>query len=534
MLPSPTLLARLKRLPLLLRFLLLFLVLLIIGTSVWGAFAFFHHNAPQGKQMQQIPVSVVPHKSTPSAVKIQVAGPVSPYIFGTNLAMFDTRDQMLNSPTAQALLGQLHATIIRMPVRLSLPETTEIQAAQIIKNVGAVPLLVLHGASVPTALPDDLRIIQDMNQLFGNSTVYYEFGNEDDLQGISAQRYVAAWNAVVPQLKKAALNGKFIGPVNYKYEHNYLNYFLQHAQPLPDAVSWHEYTCDVQDSDNTCIEQIADWTTHISDARISMMQAVGTTLPIMITEWNYAPNSYKNDGKNNDPAFMKLWTTQAIQTLAANRIFAAMQYSCTSTAMSLINDANQLTTQGQTFQAQYETIIVQNEQPAPVASLVVPTPTPTQSVAFNGPIAFSFEDGGTDGWAASGQGITGLQNSTDVALDGSHSLEVSLSNISSQDFPYILVDLGKVSSPPQPGQTVSAYVYLPSNAVSLTAKLFVAGRNYQWSWDAVVPLQPGTWTHLTCDVPSTDDPPRQLGIQFNSRTGNGVGTQVYVDAVGWG
>ena len=48
----------------------------------------------------------------------------------------------------------------------------------------------------------------------------------------------------VPQLKRLALNGRFIGPVNYHYDGNYLTTFLQRASPPPDEVSWHEYSCD--------------------------------------------------------------------------------------------------------------------------------------------------------------------------------------------------------------------------------------------------------------------------------------------------
>lgn len=82
-----------------------------------------------------------------------------------------------------------------------------------------------------------------------------------------------------------------------------------------------------------------------------MSATVGASLPIMITEWNFTPKVQSNDGKITNSAFMSSWTTKAIQTLAANHVFASMQYSCTNTPFALINGANALTPQGTTFQS---------------------------------------------------------------------------------------------------------------------------------------------------------------------------------------
>lgn len=531
---SPELLERVKRLPLALRLLSLALTILVVGAGI-GTAAYLLNRAAMKSSVRQISVTGVPRMTvspTPTPTPAPVIPAVSPYIFGTNMGLFDAHDQVLNSTITRSLLQQIHTTMIRMPVRENLSETLEVQAAQVIKNMGAVPLLVLPGSRFANAPTFDTRIIQDMNQIFGNNPVYYEFGNEDDLHGVPVETYVTAWNNVVPQLKKVALNGKFIGPVNYQYDHDYLSYFLQHAQPLPDAISWHEYTCDDADANNICITHIAHWTNHIADARAVMQSTIRYQLPVMVTEWNYAPNASYNDGKNNDPNFIKLWTAQALQTLAANRVFASMQYSCTNTAIPLINTSNQMTLQAMAFQAQYEQVITQHQQPAPVTGVPLVTPTPTTPITVNGPLAYSFENGGLDGWTANGQGITNLQNSTSVALDGSHALMVTLSDSSSSDYPYISVNTDSMSSPPQAGQTISAYVYLPSNSVSLTARLFAADQQYHWSSNAVVKLQAGVWTHLTYLVPA-NTVLHQLGIQFNSSTSSGISTNVYIDAIGW-
>ena len=531
---SPKLLERVKRLPLAVRLLSLVLAILMVGAGI-GTAVYLLNRETTKPPVSQISITGVPHVTIsppPTPTPAPVIPAVSPYIFGTNMGLFDVHDQVLNSAVTRSLLQQIHTTMIRMPVRENLDEALEVQAAQVIKNMGDVPLLVLPGSRFANAPTFDERIIQDMKRIFGNSPVYYEFGNEDDLHGVPVGTYVAAWNNDVPQLKKVALNGKFIGPVNYQYNHDYLSYFLQHAQPLPDAISWHEYTCDDADANSVCMAHIANWTNHITDARAVMQTTINTQLPVMITEWNYAPNATYNDGKNNDPNFIKAWTAQALQTLAANRVFASMQYSCTNTAIPLVNTADQLTLQGAAFQAQYEQTITQHQQPAPVTGVPLMTPTPTTATTVNGPITYSFEDGGLDGWQTNGQGITNLQNSTSVALDGSHALSVTLSDSSSGDYPYVSVNTDTMSSPPQAGQTLNAYVYLPSNSVNLTARLFVADQQYHWTSNAVVTLQAGVWTHLTCVVPA-NTVPRQLGIQFNSSTSSGISTNVYIDAVGW-
>ncbi len=96
-----------------------------------------------------------------------------------------------------------------------------------------------------------------MNSIFGSSVVYYEYGNESDLNGVNQNTYTSSWNTAVPQLKALARNGKFIGPVNYQYNNTYLRYFLQNANPRPDAVSWHMYTC------NTTTNQLGGFYGHL-------------------------------------------------------------------------------------------------------------------------------------------------------------------------------------------------------------------------------------------------------------------------------
>jgi hypothetical protein len=514
----------------------LLLVIIVVGAGTW---TILQHSS-SGKRPGASPTVTGGTQANGNGTPITVGGPVSPLLFGTNLSLFDSNDQVLNSTATLSLLQRIHPGIIRMPFRSSLSNAVEMRAAQLIKSMGAAPLIVLHGPDDQNTLASDIQIVQNMNAIFGHSVVYYEFDNESDLHGVGADQFVASWNAVIPQLKKIALHGQFIGPVNFQYNHNYLVTFLKNANPQPDAVSWHEYTCDDSWPNATCLARLDNWTKHISDARAAIIATIGRLLPIMITEWNYAPNAVANDGKNNDPAFLSAWTEKALQTLAANRVFASMQYACTNTAINLIDGNNALTPQGSAFQSLYQQIIVQGHQPAPITGTVIPTGTgqPTSGTTATPPspthLTFSFEDGSTDGWNAHGSQIAQLQNSSSLALDGKHSLQVTLNNLSSHDYPYISIGGSQLPSYPQPGQTLGAFVYLPANSVSVIAKLFIMDNSYHWLTGNSVTLTPGTWTHLTFTIPTgASSPPRQLGIQFGTPMSTAVSTTVYVDAIGW-
>jgi hypothetical protein len=288
----------------------------------------------------------------------------SPLLFGTNLGLFSANDQVVTSAATRALMQRIHVRIVRIPLRRDLPIALEVLAEQAVKSVGAIPLVILNGVRNPNALADDIRMIQETNGVFGDTTVYYEFGNEDDWNGVTITRYTQGWNMLIPQFKRLARNGKFIGPVSYQYGHDNLSTFLQGANPRPDAISWHEYSCSYKDPAATCLAQLDQWGTHITDARAVMQSTLGTTLPIMITEWNYAPDQSTqsnglpfDDGKYNNASFIQAWTTKALSTLAANQVFASMQYSVTNTALPLITYDNMLTIQGMTFQSLYQTMV---------------------------------------------------------------------------------------------------------------------------------------------------------------------------------
>ncbi len=343
---------RLKQIPLYIVF--IGVVLLSFVGSIGILREWRHHFAHQSTT-QQVPAGkTIPysqgHLYTPPANP----GSPSPYLFGTNLRLLDANDQVLTSKTTQNEMQLLHVRIVRLTLRPTLTEGALTEAAQAIKNMGALPLVALEGMQEPdTAQADDLQAVKIMNQVFGKSLVYYEYGNEDDNNGISIEQYTSGWNSVIPQIKKVALQGSFIGPVSYQYNHNTLTSFLQNARPQPNEISWHEYACTATAAKDTCLTNVGDWSTHIADARASMQLQLNTLLPIMITAWNYTAPQASPDKKYQDGTFINTWTSKALHTLATNQVFASMQYTVTGTTLPLIAKDATLTPMGTTFQSLY-------------------------------------------------------------------------------------------------------------------------------------------------------------------------------------
>src|SRR5450759_1231856 len=87
------------------------------------------------------PPTVDPSQDATNSIQ-KYGGPVSPLLFGTNLRLENSNDQVLQSAQTRQQLQHMHIRIIRMPVRPTLSNETEIQAAQVIKSIGAYALVV--------------------------------------------------------------------------------------------------------------------------------------------------------------------------------------------------------------------------------------------------------------------------------------------------------------------------------------------------------------------------------------------------------
>ncbi|GHO94142.1 hypothetical protein KSF_041900 [Reticulibacter mediterranei] len=346
--------------------------ILFLGAIVVGAIMFIYILVSNLTDLSNPSPPTTTPTRTPAPTKI---ANVSPLLFGTNLDFTtDTKQRAQPSTQVTDVLQNMHLQIIRISFAENPSQTDIKNMALYVQSLKAVPLVPLHGSLYAYAQADNTLVVQTMKQVFGNTTVYYEYGDEEDVLGVSAEQYTADWNANIPPLKRLAPNGQFIGPVTYHYDQNYLRSFLRNAQPLPNEVSWHEFTCDGTWSKQQCINGISAWNQHIASARTLMKGLLQTTLPIMITEWNYAANAQNSDGKGNDSTFLTTWTKSAMQTLATNQVFASMQYSGTKSSTPTVNSNDQIMVQGQVMRSLYEQYF---SKPGSPGSTSTPTPTPT-------------------------------------------------------------------------------------------------------------------------------------------------------------
>src|SRR2546422_10638217 len=81
-------------------------ILVIVGA--WGVLSGAFKGAYAG------------YSNNVSTQSAQVSSPVSPLLFGTNMGLFNSNDQLLHSANTRALLQKMHVRIIRTPVRSSL------------------------------------------------------------------------------------------------------------------------------------------------------------------------------------------------------------------------------------------------------------------------------------------------------------------------------------------------------------------------------------------------------------------------------
>lgn len=294
--------------------------------------------------------------ASPTATPTSGTAPASAHLIrSVNDSLFDASDQLMNDPTTQAILRQHGTPLIRMPFRDSLSDAQDLQALNAIKNAGAAPLVIVHGACVSDPYTPDNHWLSLVTQVFGSGPVYVEYGNEEDLScnggaGVSATTYQASWNSVVPLLKANYPTYKFIGPVNFQANPTYIATFVNGANPQPDFISWHEYTCSSTDSNSTCLGNISHWATHVANTNAAVQSAIGHTIPIMITEWNLDPQS---DSRYSDQAFIQQWTTTALNELSSltgSGVYAAFLYTSESHPIfQLIDSSDNLTYQGQVF-----------------------------------------------------------------------------------------------------------------------------------------------------------------------------------------
>ncbi len=244
---------------------------------------------------------------------------------GTSSFLFGSNDPTFNPATSQSLrhsLRQAGITLIRTPLTHN-NGTEEEQRLEQIQAIGAVCLGILNTS--------DMMLDQQVVKTAGGRCQMYEFGNEPDNPGnanaMSVSAYADAWNQIIPTLRQIAPTAKFFGPAVASPDIPYISAFLQQTQAnAPDGVTFHMYPCTNDDA-QTCLSQsVNSYASAAEQVRSTVMQVLGKTLPIGLTEWN---DNWKDQAKpeESDPNFMRQFTMLSLQSMAQGKIAFANQYN---------------------------------------------------------------------------------------------------------------------------------------------------------------------------------------------------------------
>ena len=210
---------------------------------------------------------------------------------------------------------------------------------------------------------DDLAWMESIVSAYGNGTCpYFEFGNEPDYNGVF-NKYTAQWNADIPTLKALCTAACYFGGPVLSWEGSNggdpgpqpddMQYFLAHANPAPDFVTFHDYPCSKSTSKAACLGTAGKITTsdtygdmqyNWSNALADEKAILGHTLPTGITEVNFDPGSSNLGNWYSDASFMTQWTQVAWDSMVqlgvpfAN-IYTALDYGAYG-ELDIFNDSS--------------------------------------------------------------------------------------------------------------------------------------------------------------------------------------------------
>ncbi|MGW1562522.1 hypothetical protein ACWCQ1_39300 [Streptomyces sp. NPDC002144] len=456
-------------------------------------------------------------------------------VFGVNMSFFDSGDHLATDSATQALFAGWGTPTVRVPLRATYPTTKAalqdadwLTAMKAVQKVGATPVVILRGPGGGRTTADikatDSHLMDLVHQVFHDSTVYLEFGNEPDYAGVGVADYTAAWNAVIPTLKAQYPNVdyRFVGPVLSRSDGtsaDYIATFAASADPEPDALSWHEYVCDTTvkpdgsggwnnpgSSGDTCTTHLLNWQKHVTTIENKVTSELGHALDYFISEWNIDASDQGAAYTSTHARDLATWTKAAVNELRSlsPAPASAMIYTATDHGnFGLVTGSTTLTAQGTAFHD----------------AMGGGSGGGSGGGPGGGSVTVGFEDGTSDNWS----GFYGGANpvvTADVAYEGSHALRFSLSS-SGHSAVGTSSNLGAVRA----GSTVTYHVYAAQSATTVTP--FVRDKNYTATMAGSVALTQGQWTTITWTVPSVSSV-GAIGLDASSGTGT-----VTIDALTW-
>ncbi len=248
----------------------------------------------------------------------------SSLLFGTNDTEEWTPHNIETSPSIQQALHDAGFTLLRSFFLDKASDAAVEARMRTIEHIGATCLGVITNIF---NVAYDLHLVSYL----GHRCQLYEFGNEPDYSSIPVATYLAQWNRLVPQLRQASPQARFIGPVLALNRPDYLAQFLEGVKfsgVLPDAISFHWYPC-WHISEDSCLNQADTVASLVQETRALVWQILNRDLPIGVSEWNFDPGNPPASYGDEAP-FITAFTQMALLSMLHSKTAFACQFDAAS------------------------------------------------------------------------------------------------------------------------------------------------------------------------------------------------------------
>ncbi|HZR40280.1 MAG TPA: GDSL-type esterase/lipase family protein [Ktedonobacteraceae bacterium] len=258
---------------------------------------------------------------------------ISSFIFGTNDTQEWSTNNVETSPAIQLALEQAHLTLMRsFFFDKSLADNHATTDAEINQRLKTIENSGMTCMGVLFNVYND-AFNKHVVSYAGSRCQIYEFGNEDDYNGVSIENYLKQWNNIIPQLRRLNPNARFVGPATYNYlgNHDFMRLFLEGVKKsgvLPDAITFHWYPC-WNNTQAECLAKAGSVYDAVQSVQKMAHDILGKTVPVGVTEWNYDPgNPPPAYGDNAD--FITKFSTTALQAMIRAGTAFANQFDAAS------------------------------------------------------------------------------------------------------------------------------------------------------------------------------------------------------------
>jgi hypothetical protein len=258
----------------------------------------------------------------------------SSYVFGTNDAIEYASPNVDTLPSVQADLKSGGLTLMRTWAYSDYTDADIEQRIATIQNAGMKCMMMLGSTS-------KLKWMKHVVSLLGSNCKIYEFGNEPDNSNnhTSIAQVTSEFIADVPKLRALNPSAVFGGPAPQWAESNIgsgsypsdIAYFLSKTEAAgvrADFISYHDYPCQKATTEAQCIQMTpGDLKYNYRIALKWEKQYYGGTVPTGVSEYNFDPGTNNLYAWGDDGAFMKRWTTTALDAFVADGVSFANEFT---------------------------------------------------------------------------------------------------------------------------------------------------------------------------------------------------------------